>query len=139
AAAIFSVLGVTAGALLQKWLAPVDLRVAASVQNFGGAAVALLMTVLVGTTHWDGAPALWGALAWSVIVASVIGTTLLMWMLRHGDATKVTALILLVPPLAALQAFFFFGETFSVVQFIGLALALAGVVLARSTPLPRKT
>lgn len=133
AAALFSVLGVTAGALLQRWLAPVDLRAAASVQNLGGAAVAVLMTLLVGSGHWDGTLVLWAALSWSVIVASVIGTTLLMWMLRHGEATRVTALILLVPPLAAVQAFLFFGETLSLVQFIGLALALAGVLLARST------
>ncbi len=138
-AALFSVLGVTAGALLQKWLAPVDLRAAASVQNLGGAAVALMMTALVGTGQWDGTLALWAALSWSVIVASVIGTTLLMWMLRHGDATKVTALILLVPPLASVQAFLFFRETLSVVQFIGLALALTGVLLARSTPAIEKT
>lgn len=133
AAALLSVLGVTAGALLQKWLAPVDLRAAASVQNLGGAAVAFAMTLIVGTGEWDGAPALWAALSWSVVVASVIGTTLLMWMLRHGDATKVTALILLVPPLAAVQAFLFFGETLSFIQLVGLALALAGVLLARST------
>lgn len=133
AAAVFSVLGVTAGALLQKWLAPVDLRAAASVQNLGGAAVALAMTLLVGTGQWDGTFELWAALSWSIIVASVIGTTLLMWMLRHGDATKVTALILLVPPLASMQAFLFFRETLSMVQFVGLALALTGVLLARST------
>ena len=72
-----------------------------------------------------------------LIVASVIGTTLLMWMLRHGEATKVTALILLVPPLAAVQAFAFFDETLSGIQLIGFALALVGVVLARSTPARR--
>ena len=137
-AALFSVLGVTAGALLQKWLAPVDLRVAASIQNLGGAGVALMMTLLVGSTHWDGSFALWAALSWSVIVASVIGTTLLVWMLRHGDATKVTALILLVPPLASVQAYFFFGETLSIVQFVGIGLALAGVLLARSTTVPAR-
>ncbi len=132
AAALFSVLGITAGALLQKWLEPVDLRAAASVQNLGGACVALMMTLIVGSGHWDGTLALWAALSWSVVVVSVIGISLLMWMLRHGDATKVAALMLLVPPLAALQAFFFFGETLSITQFIGLALALAGVSLVRS-------
>jgi drug/metabolite transporter (DMT)-like permease len=133
AAALLSVVGVTAGALLQKWLAPVDLRAAASIQNLGGAGVALIMTLLVGSAHWDGSFALWGALSWSVIVASVIGTTLLVWMLRHGDATKVTALILLVPPLASIQAYFLFRETLSLVQFVGIGLALVGVLLARST------
>jgi drug/metabolite transporter (DMT)-like permease len=55
-----------------------------------------------------------------------------MWMLRHGEATKVTALILLVPPLAAVQAYWFFNETLAPIQFIGFVLALAGVLLARS-------
>lgn len=132
-AALLSVLGVTIGALLQKSLANADLRAASSLQNVGGVAVALLMTLATGTGQWDGTPQLWGALAWSVIVASVIGLTLLLWMLRHGDATKVAALILLVPPLASLQAYVFFKETLTPMQFSGFALALFGVVLARRT------
>jgi drug/metabolite transporter (DMT)-like permease len=138
ATAVFSVLGVTAGALLQKWLVPLDLRAAASIQNLGGVFVAMAMTLVFGTGEWDGALELWAALAWSVIVASVVGTTLLVWMLRHGEATRVTALLLLVPPLASLQAFFFFGERLTLMQFVGLALALGGVLLARSAPAMRR-
>ena len=134
ASALLSVIGITAGALLQKWLKPVDLRAAACVQNLGGALVASLMTLLVGSGQWDGTLALWGALSWSVIVVSVIGISLLMWMLRHGDTTKVAALMLLVPPLATLQAYLFFQETLSAMQFVGFALALGGVLLARSAP-----
>ena len=100
----------------------------------GGAAVAIVVTLLAGTGQWDSTPILWGALTWSVLVPSVVGTTLLMWMMRHGEATKVTALILLVPPLAAVQAYAFFRETLSPIQFVGFALALAGVLLARSEP-----
>lgn len=131
-AAVVSVAGVTAGSLLQKGLAPVDLRAAASMQNVGGACVALVMTFVAGTRHWDNSLALWSAMSYSVGVASIIGYTLLMWMLRHGEATKVTALILLVPPLAAVQAYCFFNETLAPIQFIGFVLALAGVLLARS-------
>ncbi len=138
AAALASVVSVTAGALVQKRLAATDLRVAASIQNIGGVCVAVAVTWLVGTERWDGSPLLWGALIWAVLVPSMVGTTLLMWMMRHGEATKVTALLLLVPPLAALQAYLFFRETLSAVQFLGFALALFGVLLARSTPSQRK-
>jgi drug/metabolite transporter (DMT)-like permease len=131
-AAMISVAGVTAGSLLQKGLAVVDLRASASMQNIGGALVALVMTLIVGTYHWDSSIQLWAALGYSIGVASIIGYTLLMWMLRHGEATRVTALILLVPPLAALQAYFFFHETLAPIQFVGFVLALAGVLLARS-------
>jgi len=134
-AALVSVLAVTTGTLVQKWLATTDLRTAASIQSFGAAMVAVLATLLIGAPRWDGTPILWGALAWSVVMPSMVGTTLLMWMMRHGDATKVTALLLLVPPLAAVQAYLFFGETLAPVQFIGFALALGGVLLTRSTPI----
>ena len=131
-AALLSVISVTAGALVQKWLPEADLRVAATLQNLGGAVVAALFTFALGTWHWDGAPVLWGALVFAVLVPSVIGTTLLMWLMRHREATKVTALILLVPPLAAVQAYLFFHEIFSPLQVAGFALALAGVVLVQS-------
>jgi drug/metabolite transporter (DMT)-like permease len=131
-AALVSVLAVTAGTIVQKWLAQTDLRIAASIQSFGAAIVAVVATLFVGTSRWDGTPILWGGLAWSVLVPSMIGTTLLMWMMRHGDATKVTALLLLVPPIAAVQAYLFFGETLAPVQFIGFALALGGVLLTRT-------
>jgi len=133
-AALLSVVAVTLGALFQQWLTKIDLRVASSIQNVGGAVIALLMTLAFSTGQWDDTPILWGALVWAVLVPSVVGTTLLMWMMRHGDATKVTALILLVPPLASVQAYLFFRETLSIVQLIGFALALGGVVLARSAP-----
>ena len=139
AAALLSVVGVTIGALFQQWLAKVDLRSAASIQNIGGAAVALLTTSLVSTGAWDGSPILWGALVWAVIVPSVIGGSLLMWMMRHGDATKVTALILLVPPLAAVQAYVFFKETLSPIQFVGFVLALGGVLLSRTRSNEKKS
>jgi drug/metabolite transporter (DMT)-like permease len=44
----------------------------------------------------------------------------------------VTALLLLAPPLAAVQAYLLFHETLSPVQFVGFTLALVGVLLARS-------
>jgi drug/metabolite transporter (DMT)-like permease len=132
AAAFVSVLAVTGGTIVQKSLGATDLRVAASIQSFGAAIVAVVVTLFIGTTRWDATPLLWGALVWSVLVPSMIGTTLLIWMMRSGDATKVTALLLLAPPLAAVQAYLFFRETLAPVQFVGFALALAGVLLTRS-------
>jgi len=130
--ALLSIIAITAGALVQKWLPRVDLRSAACIQNVGALATAALAWVFVGTPHWDNTPILWEALIWAVLVPSVIGTTLLMWMMRHGEATKVTALVLLAPPLAAIQAYLLFNETLSPIQFGGFALALVGVLLARS-------
>ena len=132
AAALLSVLAVTGGTIVQKWLGATDLRVAASIQSVGAAMVAVLVASFIGTSRWDATPLLWGALVWAVLVPSMVGTTLLIWMMRSGDATKVTALLLLAPPLAAVQAYLFFGEALAPVQFMGFALALGGVLLTRS-------
>jgi drug/metabolite transporter (DMT)-like permease len=130
-AALLSVLSITAGALWQKWLPQVDLRAAAAVQNIGGLLVALASIAAFGATPWDNSAVLWGMLVWAVLVPSVIGTTLLMWMMRRGDATKATALLLLVPPLAAVQGYLFFKEILAPIQIAGFVLALCGVLLTR--------
>ena len=132
AAALISILAVTIGTLSQRRLSSTNIWSAASTQNCGAAITALVAMLSIGHAHWDGTPSLWAALAWAVIGTSVLASTLLVWMVRHGEATKVTALMLLVPPLAAIQAYFLFHETLSPMQLIGFALALGGVVLARS-------
>ncbi|MEA1647545.1 DMT family transporter [Nitrospirillum sp. BR 11164] len=132
ALAVLSVLSITIGTLLQKSsVAGDDLRPAGALQNLGALCVVCLLFLTVGTPHWDPHPVLWTALAWAVLGPSVVGISLLVWMVRHGEATRATALLLLVPPLAALEAFFLFHETLTPLQLAGFALALAGVGLTR--------
>ncbi|MGD6652187.1 DMT family transporter, partial [Xanthomonas citri pv. citri] len=64
-------------------------------------------------------------------VLSIGGTSLLIWLMRRGEATRTAALVLAVPPLSALQAWAIFGETLSALQVVGFAVAIAGVALAR--------
>jgi drug/metabolite transporter (DMT)-like permease len=101
------------------------------VQNGGGTLVALAAMLAVGDYRWDGSAVLWAGLAWSVVALSAIGLGLLVWMVRHQGATRVSALLLLVPALAAVEAWALFGERLVAVQLLGFALALGGVLLAR--------
>ncbi len=132
-AAAGSIVSLTLGAMVQKsrWLAQDDLRSASAVQNLGAVGVLLAMALTLGTPHWDGSAALWGALAFAVVVLSIGGATLLIWLMRRGEATRTAALLLAVPPLAALEAWAIFGETLAPVQLLGFVLAMAGVALAR--------
>jgi drug/metabolite transporter (DMT)-like permease len=63
---------------------------------------------------------------------SGVSVTLLVWMVRRGDAARATALMFLAPPLAALQGYVGFGETLVPLQIAGFVVALLGVLLARS-------
>ncbi len=131
-AAAGSILALTVGSMVQKSpLAAGDLRSASAVQNLGSIAVLVLMALCLGEARWDGSPLLWGYLAYSVLVLSIGGATLLIWLMRHGEATRTAALVLAVPPLSALQAWAIFGETLTALQVVGFAVAIAGVALAR--------
>lgn len=130
--ALLSVAAITAGTLVQKTsLAASDLFAASSIQNAGGALVCACAALALGESLWVPGIALWGALAWAVFGLSAVGSTLLVWMVRRGSAARVTVLVLLAPPLAALQAALLFGERLDTVQMVGFALTLAGVLLCR--------
>jgi drug/metabolite transporter (DMT)-like permease len=130
---IVAVGAITAGTLFQKTsLAKADIRSASAVQNFGAAVVAAILALALGEHRWIASATLWGSLAWGIVMLSGISVTLLVWMVRRGDAARATALMFLAPPLAALEGYVGFGETLLPVQIAGFGVALVGVLLARS-------
>ncbi|MFC3442296.1 DMT family transporter [Sphingobium rhizovicinum] len=132
-AGMLAVLGMAGGTLIQRGTIAGDgIAVSGAVQNAGGALVAIAATLLVGEYRWDGAPILWIGLGWSVLGLSAAGLSLLVWLVRHQGATRMSMLLLLVPPLAAIEAWILFGERLGPVQLVGFALALGGVLLGRS-------
>jgi drug/metabolite transporter (DMT)-like permease len=131
--AVLAIGAMAAGTMIQRGsLAADPIRISGAVQNAAGAAVALVATLWMGDWRWDGASVLWVGLGWSVLGLSAAALMLLVWMTRHQGATLVSALLLLVPPLAALEAWLLFGERLLPVQLAGFALALGGVLLARA-------
>lgn len=133
-AGMIAVLGMAGGTLIQRGAIAGDgIAVSGAVQTAGGALVAIAAALTVGDYRWDGDPILWLGLAWSVLVLSAGGLSLLVWLVRHQGPTRMSMLLLLVPPLAAIEAWVLFGERLGPVQLIGFALALGGVMLGRST------
>jgi drug/metabolite transporter (DMT)-like permease len=76
------------------------------------------------------------ALAYLVVGNSLISVTLLLAMVRHGEASRVSALFFLVPPMAALMAWGLIGEVLPPLAWAGMALAACGVALV-GRPGPR--
>jgi drug/metabolite transporter (DMT)-like permease len=130
--AVASILAMAAGTMIQRGSIGGDpMRMSGAVQNLAGAGVAVLATIAIGDYRWNNDAALWLGLGWSVFGLSISALSLLVWMTRHQGATRVSALLLLVPPLAAIEAWLLFGERLAPVQLAGFALALGGVLLAR--------
>lgn len=127
---LLAIFSITLGTLLQKTsIAGSDIRVSSAIQNMGSMVFTAVFVVLLGERHWDGSLALWGALAWASFVLSGVGAFLLVWLVRRGQAAKASSLMFLAPPLAALQAWFLFGDRLGTIQITGFAVALMGVVL----------
>ncbi|HWV13720.1 MAG TPA: DMT family transporter [Sphingobium sp.] len=132
-AGLLAVLAMAAGTLVQRGSLSGDgIWISGAVQNAGGAFVAIAAALIAGETRWDGAPVLWLGLAWSVLGLSAGGLSLLVWLVRTQGPTRMSMLLLLVPPLAAVEAWLLFGEKLVPVQLAGFALALTGVLLGRS-------
>lgn len=97
---------------------------------------ALLAPVAVWTERApvDWQPGLVLALAYLVIANSLISVTLYIAMLQRGDATRISALMYMVPPLAMLLAWALLGEPLRPLALAGLALSALGVyIVTRQT------
>ena len=125
--ALAALLSITVGTLYQKrHLAPCDVRTASSVQLLAALAVTLPLALFENEAvqlH----PELIGAMAWSVLGLTLGGSSLLYLLIQRGAATQVTSLMYLVPPCTALLAWALFGESFTPLMLLGLALTAIGV------------
>ena len=134
ALAVFALVGITTGTLYQKrFVAPCDVRSASAVQLLAAFVVTAPLAAL------EGEPIVWhphmiGAMAWSVLVLTLGGSSLLYMLLQRGAATRVTSLMYLVPPCTALMAWALFGESFTPQMLLGMLLTVTGVALVVRAP-----
>lgn len=138
--AMLALLSITAGTLYQKRFAGAcDVRTANLLQMSAALAVTLPLALLLETQPVDFAPALVGAMAWSVLGLTLGGSSLLFLLIQRGAATQVASLMYLVPPCTALLAWLLFGEVFTAGMALGLALTAAGVALVIGARVRRTT
>lgn len=67
---------------------------------------------------------------WAIFGLSIGAILILLSLIRKGAVASVATLIYLVPPVAAVMAYFGFGEALSPIQIIGMAVAACGVAIA---------
>ena len=130
ACAVLALAGITAATLYQKrYCTGMDLRTGAVIQYAGAAAIMLPAALLTETmqVNWTGDFIF--ALVWLVLVLSVGAISLLMTLIRLGEAARVASLFYLVPPVTALMAWGLFDERLSPLALAGMALAVLGVAL----------
>lgn len=130
---LFALLAITVGTLYQKrYCAYFDLRTGTIIQF--AASVVVILPFAIGFEHFSPAlhavqwtPRFIGALLWSIFALSIGAIFLLFALIRKSAATSVTSLLYLTPPTTAAMAWLMFGEPFSTMGMLGMALAVIGV------------
>ena len=124
--------GICAGTLIQKRYAEhVDL-VSGSAYQYAAALVffiVLSFSLESGEVQWTFQ--FIATMAWLVLVLSLAAILLLMYLIRHGEATRVSSYFYLVPPLTAIQGWLFFNEQWSWNTLAGAALVIIALAMNR--------
>jgi drug/metabolite transporter (DMT)-like permease len=126
---VAALLSITIGTLYQKrWVTACDVRSANAVQLLAALAVTAPLA-LFESGHFELHRDLFVAMAWSVLVLTLGGSSLLTLLIQRGAATAVTSLMYLVPPTTALMAWALFDEALGPWTLAGLVLTAVGVSL----------
>lgn len=137
---VIGMISVTLGTFYQKrFIAEGDFLGVITWQYVGAILITLPAAYLFESMHIEWRMETWIGLAWSVLVLSIAAILLMLLMIRRGAVSKLSALIYLIPPTAAAQAYVLFGETMTLVQVAGMAVTAIGVYLATKAPASKET
>lgn len=129
-AAVAALFGITAGTLYQKrFCTRHDLLAVTVHQYLPTVALFGACALLLETREIDWTLQFVAALLWLVLALSLGAILLLTWLIKHGEAAKVSSLFYLVPPVTALEAWLLFGEPLGWIKIAGIALVALGVWL----------
>lgn len=125
---VCALLGLSIGVIYQKkFCEEMDLRTGTAVQTAAAAAALWIVSAWLetGVINWTGEFIF--ALVWLTFALSLGAIILLLYLIRRGQAARVSSLFFLVPPVAAIFSYFLFNETFGPVALIGMIMAVIGV------------
>ena len=122
--------GITSATLFEKWHGMrTDPVTGGIVQYAIGFAVLLPVAATTETMIIDWTPGFAVSIAYLVIANSIISISLFIALVQRGDATRISAMMYLVPPLAMVAAWLILGETITPLALLGFALSAAGVYI----------
>jgi len=100
----------------------------------GSLATALFALIFSESWTVDWTPGFALALGWQVFGLSIGAVILLMYIIKNGEAGRVSSMFYLVPPLVVIEAHFLFGETLGMLSIIGMLVCIIGVIIVSRSP-----
>lgn len=131
--ACLGILALSIGVVYQKMsISSSDIISSMAIQNLAASVVSLGFVFVLGESVFKLQLESILLVAWGTLVLSCGGVFLMVWLLRKAKASKVTTIMLLVPPLAAIESYFLFDESMTTIQIVGFVVTIAGVYLSRA-------
>ena len=129
-AVIWALLCVTAGTLYQRHHGrDDDLRSSVAIHFAATAVVLLPLGAAFEDFHIRWTWQVAATLGYHVALASIGAYTVFHFLMRRGQATRVTSLLYLTPPVAALCEWWLFGVVPTALMVAGMLIACAGVAM----------
>ena len=129
--ALLGLAGITGATLWEKRFGLKQHPIVANLIGYAAGLLCLLpFLVMENGVHIDWSWQFGAAMIYLVLGNSVIAVGLLLAMIRAGEVSRVSALMYLVPPGAALAAWLVLGEAMPIWAWIGMGVAGAGVLIA---------
>jgi drug/metabolite transporter (DMT)-like permease len=129
---VLGALCLSLGWLGQRWLSSdLPLEWSATIQLLVSVPPLLVLGV-VREGAWpayDVSAFVW-SLLWLAVVNSVLGLFLIQWLVRAGGAGASSSVFFLMPPVTAVMAYVWFGDTLDARELVGLVVAVVGVAAA---------
>jgi drug/metabolite transporter (DMT)-like permease len=115
--------------LTRRLRPPEDLFQTIMMQSVVTAVLLMTAALVLGRASAPADPDFWVAVAWLVILPSLGGYVMYVFVTRSEGATVVSTLLYLTPPVTMLWVFLMFGEPLTLIHLLGLLVSAAGVLL----------
>lgn len=126
---LISLFAIAFGVFYQKKFCDQSNLMAGTLVQYTAASIATACFALLFGESWaiDWSSGFVLALSWQVFGLSIGAVVILMFIIKLGEAGRVSSMFYLVPPLVVIEAHFLFGETLGVVSILGMLMCVLGV------------
>ena len=104
------------------------------IHTIGAAIVIVPLAAVQGELKWQFTNSELKAIIWLALVVSLGAYALLLFLLKHISAVRVSSLTYLVPPATMLQSYVFFGEALSLTDAVAISIASVAVYMILTHP-----
>ena len=130
-ATIIALIAITSSTIWQKKLSNnLPLSVSNFYQAVGGCFFHILVVIFFTKPYIAFTKTFFLAMGHQILLVSFGAFTILMFLIKKNSASKTVSIFFLIPATSALMAWFFLGETLTVIDLLGFLITSIGVYIA---------